>query len=152
MNGVVTAICICSKAGGPMQSVEKVDALAGKGLSGDRYADGAGSFNRGNQGERQVTLVNSIFFEGTDFKYVDSRRNIVTTDVELMWLIGREFQIGTAIFRGVKYSDPCARPSKLSGKKGFRDAFFDRGGIVAEVIKGGCVRINDPVIPPPKGY
>lgn len=150
---MVVAICICPVAGEPMQIVQEVEAIAGFGLKGDRYSTGNGSFNRGSQGNRQVTLINGIFFKGTDFNFVDSRRNIVTMGVELMWLIGREFQIGNAHFRGLKYCDPCNRPSKLSGKnKSFKEEFFDRGGIIAEVIESGTIRLGDPIIPPPKGY
>ena len=136
-----------------MQLVQGVEVLAGAGLKGDRYATGVGSFNKGKQGKRQVTLINGIFFEESGFDYVDSRRNIVTMGVELMWLIGQEFQIGTARFRGVKYCDPCNRPSKLSGKeKSFKEMFFDRGGLIAEVIQDGVIKVGDLVIPPPKDY
>lgn len=153
MNGSVAAVCICPVAGGEMQYVDEVEAIAGQGLRGDRYATGEGSFNRGNQGNRQVTLINSVFFAGSGFAFADSRRNIVTTGVELMWLIDREFDIGTARLRGVKYCDPCNRPSKLSGKeRSFKEVFFDRGGLIAVVVTGGIIRVGDPVIPPPKGY
>lgn len=153
MNGTVTAIYICPVAGEPMQEVREVEAIVGAGLKGDRYATGEGSFNKGERGGRQVTLINGIFFEGSGFEYGDSRRNIVTTGVELMWLIGREFQIGTARFRGLKYCDPCARPSALAGKEqSFKEAFFDRGGLIAEIIEGGVIKTGDLVIPPPKGY
>lgn len=154
MNGRVAAICICPVAGGPMQMVQEVEAIAGAGLKGDRYSTGQGSFNKGALGRRQVTLINGIFFEGTEFEYADSRREIITLDVELMWLIGREFAIGsTARFLGLKYCDPCTRPSKLSKKKtNFQQVFFDRGGLVAEIIVGGLIKVGDLVIPPPKGY
>ncbi|MBI2640204.1 MAG: hypothetical protein HYW90_04955 [Candidatus Sungbacteria bacterium] len=133
--------------------MEEVEAIAGQGLKGDRYATGEGSFNKGKQGNRQVTLMNAIFFDGSGFEFRDSRRNIFVQGVELMWLIGREFQIGTARFRGLKYCDPCTRPSKLSGKqKSFKETFFDRGGLIAEVIEGGIIKTGDPVIPPPNSY
>ena len=136
-----------------MQQVQEVEAIAGQGLKGDRYATGNGSFNKGKQGNRQVTLINGIFFEGSGFEFTDSRRNIITTGVELMWLVGREFQIGTTRFRGVKYCDPCNRPSELSGKeKSFKETFFDRGGLVAEIIESGMIKTGDEIIPPPKGY
>lgn len=157
MQGKVVAICISPVAGQPMQPIEEVEAIAGAGLKGDRYATGEGSFNRGRQGSRQVTLVNARFFEGSGFDYLDSRRNIVTSDIELMWLIGREFQIGTARFRGVKYCDPCRRPNslgsdKLAGALQFDDAFHDRGGLVAEVLESGIIKTGDAIIPPSKGY
>lgn len=154
MNGTLKAICICPVAGAPMQEIREVEVLAGQGLKGDRYASGEGSFNKGNLGKRQVTLMNAIFFEGSGFEFMDSRRNLLVEGIELMWHIDREFGIGTTVvFRGVKYCDPCQRPSKLSGKeRSFKEAFFDRGGIIAEVIRGGIIRVGDPIIPAPKGY
>ena len=140
-------------AGQPLQVVQEVEAIAGAGLKGDRYCTGEGSWNKGRAGKRQVTLINGLFFEGSGFDYVDSRRNIVTAGVELMWLIGQEFQIGAARFRGLKYCDPCNRPSRLAGRdKSFQEAFFDRSGLVAEVVEGGLIKVGDAIIPPPKGY
>ncbi len=153
MNGYVQDIYICPKKGGPMQAVREVEAIGGFGLKGDRYAAASGSWNKGEFGKRQVTLINGIFFEGSGFTFADSRRNIITYNVELMWLIGREFVIGSAIFRGVKYCDPCSRPSRLSGNpRDFAVAFSDRGGLVAEIIQDGIIRVRDPIIPPPKNY
>ncbi len=151
--GRVVAICLSPAAGAPMQQVEEVEAVAGQGLKGDRYATGEGSFNKGKQGNRQVTLINAQFFPESGFDYIDSRRNLIVSGVELMWLIGREFVIGNARIRGVKYCDPCLRPSKLSGKeRSFKESFWDRGGLIAEVIEGGIIRTGDSVIPPEKGY
>ncbi len=152
MNGRVVSICVCSLAGEKMHHVQEVEAIAGAGLKGDRYCIGEGSFNKGKQGKRQVTLINGLFFENSGFTFAESRRNIITRDVELMWLIGKEFQVGTARLRGLKYCDPCERPSKLSGQEGFKESFFDRGGLVAEVIEGGIIRVGDTIILPPKGY
>ena len=136
-----------------MQQVQEVKAIVGQGLEGDRYATGEGSFNKGKLGNRQVTLMNAIFFKESGFEFEDSRRNIFVEGVELMWLIGKEFQIGTARFRGVKYCDPCTRPSTLSGKSiSFKEMFFDRGGLIAEVIEGGDIKTGNQLIPPSKGY
>jgi hypothetical protein len=153
MNGIVKAICISPVAGDPMQEITEVEAIAGQGLKGDRYTTGKGSFNKGKQGVRQVTLMNSIFFQGSGFEFKDSRRNLFIEGVELMWLIGREFQIGTSRFRGVKYCDPCIRPSKLSGNdKSFKETFFDRGGLIAEIIEGGVIKVGDFLVAPSKDY
>jgi len=70
-----------------------------------------------------------------------------------MDLIGREFRVGEALLRGVKYCDPCLRPSVLSGKKiAFKDIFHDRGGLVAEVLESGVLKVGDLVVPPKKHY
>lgn len=154
MNSRVIGLFISSVAGGRMQEVLEVEALAGAGLKGDRYCTGEGSFNKKTGiGNRQVTLINGLFFPGSGFSCWESRRNIITMDVELMWLIGREFQVGAAKLRGIKYCDPCERPNTLSGNgKSFREAFFDRGGIVAEVLNSGLIRVGDDIISSPKGY
>lgn len=136
-----------------MQRVLEVMALAGQGLEGDRYCNGSGSWNKKTGiGNRQVTLINGRLVAGTPFSYADTRRNIVTDGVELMWLIGREFKIGDAIMHGVKYCDPCNRPSTLSGKKGFESAFHDIGGLVAEIVTSGLIHFESPIIPPSKDF
>jgi hypothetical protein len=148
----VSAIFISSEAGKPMQEIKEVEAQEGKGLSEDRYCLGQGSFSKEDPGRRQVTLISALFFKDSTFSYADSRRNIITEGIELMELIGKEFSIGeNARFRGVKYCTPCWRPSGLVGNShSFRDEFFDRGGLVAEVIKSGVIGINDMINFPPK--
>jgi MOSC domain-containing protein YiiM len=151
--GTVVAICVASRKGEPMASLQEAMAVAGQGLSGDRYARGQGSWSRGQVGRRQVTLINSLFVQGSGFEFGETRRNIATSGVELMDLIGQKFSVGDAMLRGVKYCDPCLRPSVLSSKDiPFRDAFHDRGGLVAEVLSSGLIRIGSPVIPPSKHY
>lgn len=136
-----------------MRLVYEVMALAGQGLEGDRYAAGKGSFNQGEVGRRQVTLINARFFINTPFEYLDSRRNLVIRGTELMWLMGQKFQVGDATFRGIKYCDPCLRPNKLVNKAtSFKETFEDCGGLIAEVLAGGLIRLNSSVVVPPKGY
>lgn len=152
-NGAVVSICISPAAGAAMHQVQEVEAIAGQGLAGDRYARGEGSFNKDEQGRRQVTLINALFIEGSGFTHIETRRNIAVLGIELMDQIGHEFRIGDVKLRGVKYCDPCMRPTKLSGNPhSFRDAFHDRGGIVAEVLVGGIIRLGSVVIPRTKNY
>ncbi len=162
MNATVVAMFICPKAGDPMQPMCEAKAIAKKGLEGDRYCTGEGSFSFKAKGffrrwlktTRQVTLVNSAAFTGSGFNYSESRRNIITSpDIELMDLVGRDLRVGTAHFRGIKYCDPCNRPSKLCGKeKSFKEAFFNQGGLIAEVIEGGVIRVGDMIILIPLNY
>jgi len=149
----VISICIGRVAGAKMEEVTEVIAEKNKGLVGDRYYSGNGSFNKSNPGKRQITFMNAMFFEDSGFNFSDSRRNIFTEGVELMDLIGKEFSVGEAGFRGVKYCDPCNRPNTLTSiKRSFREAFFDRGGLVAEIIESGIIRTGDKVRVPKKDY
>lgn len=152
-HGVVVGICIAALPGAPMQPLQEVLAIAGRGLRGDRYASGEGSFNKGNMGGRQVTLFNAHFLFGSGFEFPDTRRNIAVNCFELMDHIGHEFTIGDALFRGVKYCDPCTRPSKLcENSRNFRAVFHDRGGLVAEVVRSGIIRLESTIIPRKKNY
>ncbi len=97
--------------------------------------------------------MNARFFKDTAFSFADSRRNIFVKDVELMWLIGREFSVGNAVFEGVSYCDPCNLPSKRAGiDASFQKTFEDCGGLIAKIIKTGRLSVGDAVVPPPKGY
>ncbi len=152
-SGVVVAICISPTAGAPMQYVNEIQAIAGTGLAGDRYSRGEGSFNKNALGRRQVTLINAHFVEESEFTYCETRRNIVVRGIELMDQIGYEFRIDGVRFRGVKYCDPCMKPSKLRNKSiSFRDVFHDRGGIIAEILEGGLIGVGSRVIPRHKDY
>lgn len=162
--GNVAAIFISPTARGAMQSVNEAEAIAGCGIKGDRYCAGVGSFNdkskgRRGVGARQVSLMDARFFAHTPFDFIDSRRNIITEGVELIWLLKRgdkkfaqEFRIGNAVFRAVDPLDPCGVPSNTSGKPGFKEAFFDCGAIIAEVLVSGHFRVGDPVFHASKGY
>jgi MOSC domain-containing protein YiiM len=146
-HGIVTAIYIAQEAGGEMLAVNQVTAIAGKGLSGDRYSLGHGSWNRGNPGKRQVTLFNQRFLYRSGFTGVETRRNLITHGIELMDLIGREFRVGEAVLRGVKYCEPCGRPSKLAMKRRrFQHVFHDCGGLIAEVLESGLIQYGCGVV------
>ena len=100
-----------------------------------------------------MTLINDLFVHGSGFNYLQTRRNIVVEDIELMDQIGHEFQIDDVVLRGIKYCDPCMRPSSLiDTHKSFRANFYDRGGLVADIIKGGPIKVGSIVIPRRKGY
>lgn len=148
----VLVICIGPVAKGPMKRVDEVEAIAGAGLEGDRYCTGEGSYNKGRKGKRQVTLLNASFLIQSAFTFEETRRNILTADVELMSLIGEEFYVGDVHMRGIKYCIPCDIPSQVSGRAGFKEAFQDRAGIVAEIIEGGLIKIGDRIIPPPRAF
>ena len=143
----VVGIFIAPAAGAVMRCVGNVRAEAGRGLVGDRYSDGSGSWQKGTLGKRQVTFLDAAACTNTPYVPADTRRNIVTEDIDLMTLIGRTYTIGTTTFRGVKYCEPCKRPGKLLRKDAdFNVAFRDMGGIIAEVLSSGLISIGDEIV------
>ncbi len=151
--GTVEAIYISMVKGDPMIKLQEVLAIAGAGLEGDRYATGDGSWNKGQQGKRQVTLINARFFPATHFTYAESRRNIITRGIDLAYLImiQKEFAIGDAVFRAVKYCDPCPRPSELVKNQHRFDLEFEEvAGIICEIVRSGIIKVGSEIIRPPR--
>jgi MOSC domain-containing protein YiiM len=109
----IISIFTCPEAGSPMEPKDEVHAVPGKGLVEDRYFNGSGYYSHKQGADRQVTLIESETFESIrrDFKIEfeprESRRNIITENVALNHLVGREFQIGEVVLRGVRLSFPC---------------------------------------------
>jgi len=74
------------------------------------------------------------------------RRNLVTRGVALNHLVGREFRVGAARLKGIRLGEPCDHMEALSGVPGIRKALVHRGGLRAEILEGGLVRVGDIVV------
>ena len=63
--GNVEAICIAPRASSEMQRLTSVEAIAGVGLQGDRYAAGVGFYSQRptDPGAREVTLIEAETLE-----------------------------------------------------------------------------------------
>ena len=139
-------------AGEAMVKTERAVALAGKGLEGDRYATGKGAYSRSKRETvRHVSLIAQEAIDeanresGLDFQEAETRRNLVVEGVDLNGLAGEIFLVGAVAMLGVELCEPCERPSRLSGKKGFGEAFRGRGGLRANVLSGGEILTGDGV-------
>jgi hypothetical protein len=73
------------------------------------------------------------------------RRNIVTRGVDLRSLAGRRFRIGQAVFRYDRPRPPCRYIQSVSEPGMTRALTARRGGICAQVVQGGEVRLGDAV-------
>jgi MOSC domain-containing protein YiiM len=74
------------------------------------------------------------------------RRNIVIEGMssdDLNQLVGKEFSLGPLRLRATELCVPCERPAKLSEKSNFLSAFKNRGGIRAQILDSGEVRVGD---------
>ena len=140
-------IYLAAKAGELPQSVERVWALAGRGLEGDRYAAGIGTFSD-RPGKRDVTLIESEVLEayaresGQKLSAAEARRNLLTQGVRLNNLVGCEFQVGVVRLRGLRLSEPCTHLMRLTHPETLR-GLVHRGGLVAEVLCDGELAVGD---------
>lgn len=148
--GTVEGIYIAPAAGVPLTEMAEVRAHAGVGLEGDRYYLGIGKFSP-KPGFRQVTLIETEALAALKSSYdidlpaAQARRNILTRDVALNHLVGREFLVGEVRLLGMKLCEPCAYLEELLGRSGPRMALVHRGGLRAEILDDGMVRRGDEI-------
>ena len=149
--GSVVSIHIAPAAEETMISVPEIQALPGRGLDGDRYLKHVGTFSK-PQPDRELTLIEIEAIEalnqelGIEFAQGDSRRNIVTRGVPLNHLVGREFTIGEVRVRGIKLCEPCSYLEELVQKQ-VRPGLVHRGGLRAQILDEGSVRVGDSIQP-----
>ncbi len=150
--GRIVAIFVAPGEGAPMEPRDEVEALAGRGIDGDRYAIDAGKYSGTKVGKRAVTLIEREAVAGAVSEYEielserETRRNLVTEGVPLNHLVGREFRVGDVLLRGYDLSEPCTYLEGLT-RPGVRRALVHRGGLRAEILEGGRIRVGDAVQP-----
>jgi MOSC domain-containing protein YiiM len=148
-NGTVESIHIAAEAQGLLQSVGQVQAIPGAGLGGDRYALKVGTFYK-PEPDYELTLIEAESIEALRRDYQielsagESRRNIVTRNVPLNHLVGREFAIGAVRIRGIRLCEPCDHLQKVTGKSVIK-GLLHRGGLRAQILTPGTIRVGDTV-------
>jgi MOSC domain-containing protein YiiM len=149
LHGTVEAIAIAAAATGPMRLVEEAEALAGRGLAGDRYAAKAGTFTPPGGGGHgyDLTLIQAevldelVLAEDRRLGYAEARRNVVTRGVDLNALVGRRFRVGEAECFGQRLCEPCSHLERLT-TKGVLRGLIHRGGLRADILTDGRIRIG----------
>ena len=133
-HGQLIGIFTASRKGDDLQPVERIEAVSGHGLVGDRYFNKEGTFSAKDGAEREVTLIESEALEGLAREYkisleaAQTRRNLLTRGVPLNHLVGRTFAIGD-LSRTWRF---CIHrlPSRFTGPEADREA-----GAVASALR-----------------
>jgi MOSC domain-containing protein YiiM len=143
--GTVEALAVAVSAGEPARLLQEVKALAGRGLEGDRHVTGKGTFPSGPPGSA-LTLIEAEVCESFDppLEPSDHRRNVVTRGIDLNALVGHEFAIGEVDCRGMRLCEPCTVVQRYAGRPVLR-ALVHRGGLRADILDDGTIRVGDPV-------
>jgi hypothetical protein len=153
----IHSIYIASQAGEPMNQRDAAILRAGVGIEGDRYALGIGAFSSSTPVKiRDISLIALSGIEAANqeleaggFKAYfpnEVRRNIVVEGVsseDLNQLLGKEFFLGSIRLKATELCVPCERPANLSKKSHFLFAFKNRGGIRAQILDSGEIRVGD---------
>jgi MOSC domain-containing protein YiiM len=148
--GRVEAIWIAEAAGAPMRSLDEVEAVAGVGLAGDRYAIGAGHWSPMRRSGDVLTIVEGEIVDAVAARHGigpgDTRRNIVTRGVRLDELIGREVRVGAVRCRVIRLCEPCSYLDGLLDTSVLAD-LVHVGGVRVEILTTGRISVGDPVKP-----
>ena len=149
--GVVEALLTAANAEDAIGTHSEVELRAGRGIVGDRYFEGTGTFSASEKHGQQLTLIeaevlDALRDDGLDLTPIDARRNVVTRGIELNALVEKEFEVGGARCIGRRLCEPCSHLQRLTGASLLR-SMVHRGGLRADIIRSGTVRIGDAVTP-----
>ena len=131
---------LAAVAEGPPHTVDEAFAHAGRGLEGDRYFDGRGTFSNTYARGHDLTLVDA----GLVGDAVGARRNVITRGIDLNALVGRRFTVGDVECFGQRLCEPCAHLERLT-EPGILRALVHIGGLRADVLSDGTIRVGDAV-------
>ncbi|MCB1736403.1 MAG: MOSC domain-containing protein [Gammaproteobacteria bacterium] len=148
LQGRLEAIHIANDSGADMRAVSEIEAIVGRGLEGDRYADGKGHWRLTDGCE--VTLVSAEALRqaeqrsGVPLSNGAHRRNLVVSGIALEALRRHVLKIGEVQFAFHKLRPPCAYLDRVA-RPGSAKALKGAGGVGLRVIRGGVLRVGDTV-------
>lgn len=147
--GTVEAIHLAPESGTDPESVESVEALAGRGLRGDRHFDADSADLTFIEAEALDAAAGEM--EGDDGAGIElsdgeHRRNVTTRDAALNHLVGERFRVGEVLCEGVQLCEPCGHLESLT-EEGAVSALVHRGGLEAEVVESGEIAVGDELEP-----
>ena len=150
--GIVVGVFASAGVGKPMEALTEANLEPGRGIVGDRYFAGIGTFSEKlrNRLDFQVTLIETEEVErfnreqAMSLRPSDLRRNIVTGNIRLNELVGKRFAVGGAVLEGIRLCEPCQHLATIVAPC-VLPALVHRAGLRAAIISGGVVRAGDPI-------
>jgi MOSC domain-containing protein YiiM len=141
-DGRVEGIFVAAELGELPQPVERARALAGKGLQGNRYFWADGEAPAG----RALTLVAAEALAEADLEITaaETRRNVLTSGIDVNALVGKHFRIGGLECYGVELCEPCSHLQKIT-EKDVLGTLVHRAGLNADILTDGEIAVGDAV-------
>ena len=141
------------KGGEPMQPVDAIELVEQMGIRGNSRYFGRRNRTTGLPSVRQVSLMEQeqidAHAEALGVARIQPgavRANVETSGIDLIGLIGRQIQVGDATLLICEARTPCAKMDAVC--PGLRARMENqRQGVLAQVVKSGCVRIGDAIVP-----
>jgi MOSC domain-containing protein YiiM len=153
--GRLLHIHIAPAASYEMEEVQEARCVAGRGIEGDRYYWGLGTYSP-KPDVREVTLIEQETLDALArndpplqtgplcLAPGDHRRNLTVIGVPLNHLVGRRFRVGEVILRGGRLNFPCKYLEELLGQPVYLP-LYNRSGLNCGIERGGIIRQNDMV-------
>jgi len=156
-SGRLLHIHIAERASAKMEELDEAELIAGRGIEGDRYFNGIGTYSP-KPDAREVTLIEMEVldaiargdppFPGDKVEVApgEHRRNLTTRGVPLHHLVGKRFRVGEAVLIGGRLNFPCKYLEKLLARPVYT-ALLNRSGLNCRIEIGGTIRKGDPITP-----
>jgi MOSC domain-containing protein YiiM len=144
-HGRVEGIYLSARKGDFPQPVERARAVAGRGLEGNRYF-----YDEAPPG-RAITLISSEALaegaaeSGVDLEAAESRRNVLTSGIDLNALVGVRFRVGAVECVGVELCEPCTSLEGMT-RPGVIKGYVHRAGLNADILTDGEIAVGDPIV------
>ena len=141
--GKVLEIGIANIKGSQIQKINHAKALKGRGLLEDR------NFKEENQKECQITLIeieNIEYYNDiskTNISPLDFRRNIVTKNIRLNELVGKEFYVGEVMLKGHDLCRPCKYLQEKLKQNTLVKELLRKAGLRCEILTSGKINVGD---------
>jgi MOSC domain-containing protein YiiM len=136
--GTVEGIFFGAVDEGPLEPADQVQVKTGAGIEGDRY------------GHKDITLFEAEAIEvlradtGIELQPREIRRNVMTRGIALNDLLGHRIRVGEVEAVVTELCHPCNHLQSLT-YPGVLRGLVNRGGLNADVVAGGAIRLGDQI-------
>lgn len=132
--------------------VESAVAVPGRGLVGDRYYDGTGTFNHPSLSisGRELSMIGFEALEecnarlGSELDFLDLRRNLVVSNLDFEAIKRKPFWIGEVKLKINRTAPPCRYLSKLLGADMITGLKYI-GGYRVDILTKGEIKAGDEI-------
>lgn len=148
--GKLLHIHIAPSASYEMEELQEAELIAGRGIVGDRYYLGTGTYSP-KPDVREVTLFDIDVLDALErndpplqsapikLTPADHRRNLTVQGVPLNHLVGKEFRVGDVILKGGRLNFPCKYMEELLGMPLYLP-LYNRSGLNCSIVQGGIIK------------
>jgi len=123
-----------------VREVALAEAIAGKGIEGDRYF-----FAEGARPGLALTLIEGDVVREAGLASGSTRRQVTVTGTGLNDLVGKTFRVGSVECYGVMLCEPCLHLQQMT-RPGIIKELVHRAGLNADILTDGSISVGDEVV------